>query len=52
MRLNKTGVALLKKRGKATIKVTLKTRIDGQAGVITSTHPIQVIFKKKKKPKR
>lgn len=52
MRLNKTGVALLKQRGKATIKVTLKTRIDGQAGVITSRHTIHVVFKKKKKPKR
>jgi Tol biopolymer transport system component len=52
MRLNKTGVALLKQRGKATIKVTLKTRIDGQAGVTASTHTIHVVFKKKKKPKR
>ncbi len=51
MRLNKTGVALLKQRGKATIKVTLKTRIDGQAGVTTSTHTIHVVFKKKK-PKK
>jgi Tol biopolymer transport system component len=52
MRLNKTGVALLKQRGKATIKVTLKTRIDGQAGVTTSSHTIHVVFKKKKKLKK
>jgi Tol biopolymer transport system component len=52
LRLNKTGVALLKQRGKATIRVTIKARIDGQAGVVTNSHTIHVVLKKKKKPKR
>ncbi|MFL5833465.1 MAG: hypothetical protein ACJ76B_05755 [Solirubrobacterales bacterium] len=52
LRLNKTGAALLKQRGKATIKVTVKIRSEGEAGVVTSSHTIHVVLKKKKKPKR
>jgi len=52
LRLNKTGVALLKQRGKATITVRIKARIDGEAGVVTNSHTIHVVLKKKKKPKR
>jgi len=52
LRLNKTGVALLKQRGKATIRVTIKARIDGEAGVVTDSHTVHVVLKKKKKPKR
>jgi Tol biopolymer transport system component len=52
LRLNKTGVALLKQRGRATIKVTVKIRSDGVAGVVTGTHTVHVVLKKKKKPKR
>jgi Tol biopolymer transport system component len=50
LRLNKTGVALLKQRGKATIKVTVKIRSDGVAGVVTNSHTVHVVLKKK--PKR
>ncbi|HEU5106688.1 MAG TPA: hypothetical protein VFU11_12725 [Solirubrobacterales bacterium] len=52
LRLNKTGVALLKQRGKAAIKVTVKIRSEGLPGVVTKTHTVRVVLKKKKKPKR
>jgi len=51
LRLNKTGEALLKQRGKATIKVTIKAKLAGQAKVETASHTIHVVLKKKKKPK-
>ena len=52
LRLNKTGEALLKQRGKATIKVTIKAKLAGQAKVETASHTIHVVLKKKKKSKR
>lgn len=52
LRLNKTGIALLKQRGKVTIRVTIKARIDGVAGVVTNSHTVHVVLKKKKKAKR
>lgn len=52
IRLNKTGEAVLKQRGKATIKVTIKAKLEGQAKVETASHTIHVVLKKKKKPKR
>ncbi|HEU4600090.1 MAG TPA: hypothetical protein VFS26_10095, partial [Solirubrobacterales bacterium] len=48
LHLNKVGVALLKQNGKATIRVTLKTKSSGLAGVTTSSHTIHVVFKKKR----
>jgi hypothetical protein len=52
LRLNKTGAAVLEKRGKATINVTLTTTIPGQAGKVSESHPIHVYLKKKKKKKQ
>lgn len=49
--LNKTGIALLKQRGKATIRVTIKAKLEGQAKVETRSHTIRVVYKKKK-PKK
>ena len=51
LRLNKTGAAVLKKRGKATIQVTLTATIAGQAEKVTESHSIQVYLKKKKSSK-
>ena len=51
LRLNKAGAAVLKKRGKATIKVTLTAKIAGQAKKVTESHSIRVYLKKAKKPK-
>ena len=48
-RLNKVGVAVLKQRGKATIKVTLTAKIAGQAGKVTESHSIRVYLKKANK---
>jgi Tol biopolymer transport system component len=50
-RLNRTGAAVLKKRGKATIKVTLTAKIAGQAKKVVRTHSIRVYLKKANKPK-
>jgi Tol biopolymer transport system component len=50
--LNKTGLAVLAQLGTATVKVTTKTRIDGQAGIITESHTVHLVLKKKKNPKR
>ncbi len=52
LHLNKTGEAVLVQRGKATIKVTIKAKIQGQSKVVTASHTIHVVLKKKKKPKR
>ncbi len=52
LRLNKAGEAALKQRGKATIKVTIKAKLEGQAKAETASHTIHVVLKKKKKPKR
>jgi len=51
MRLNKTGIAVLRQRGKATIKVTIKARNEGEPKVLTSTHSIRLVLKKKPKKK-
>jgi len=51
LRLNKTGVALLKQRGKATIKVTLKAKLAGQTKPEVLSHTVHVVLKKKK-PKK
>ncbi len=50
-RFNKTGAAVLLKRGKATIKVTITTKSAGQAKKVTNSHTIHVYLKKAKKPK-
>ncbi len=52
LRLNKAGVALLKQRGKAAIRVTIKAKIQGQAKVVTQSHTIHVVYKKKKSKKQ
>jgi TolB protein len=49
--LNKKGMAALKKRGSLAVKVTTKATIAGQAGVITESHTVHLVLKKKKKPK-
>jgi TolB protein len=51
LRLNKVGAVVLKKRGQATIKVTLTSKIAGQAKKVTESHSIRVYLKKAKKPK-
>lgn len=48
LRINRTGEAVLKKRGKATIQVTLTAVIAGQAEKVTETHAIRVYVKKAK----
>ena len=50
--LNKTGAAVLKKLGKATIEVTLTSKITGRAKKVTQSHRIRVFLKKASKPKR
>ncbi|HET7119761.1 MAG TPA: hypothetical protein VFI17_00760 [Solirubrobacterales bacterium] len=49
LHLNKVGIALLKQKGKAAIKVTLRIKSSGLAGVTTSSHTIHVVFKKKRR---
>jgi hypothetical protein len=51
IRLNKTGTAVLKKIGKATIQVTITAKIAGQAKKVTKSHTIHVYLKKASKPK-
>ncbi len=51
LRLNKAGAAVLKQRGKATIKVTLTAKIAGQAEKVTESHSIRLYLKKANKPK-
>jgi TolB protein len=50
-RLNKAGVAVLKQRGKATIKVTLTAKIADQAEKVTESHSIRVYLKNANKLK-
>lgn len=50
--LNKTGMAILEKYGKATVKVTIKAKLQGQPGVETRSHTVHLVLKKKKKPKK
>jgi TolB protein len=52
LNLNKTGVAILKQRGKLTIQVTVKARVEGQVKPEIRSHAIHVVYKKKKKPKK
>ena len=49
--LNKTGAAVLEKRGSATINVTITSKLAGQAKKVTNSHAIRVYLKKAKKPK-
>jgi Tol biopolymer transport system component len=51
LRLNKVGTAVLKKRGKATIRVTLTAKIAGQAKKVTNSHSLRVYLKKANQPK-
>jgi Tol biopolymer transport system component len=50
--INKTGLAILKKRGTVPMKVTLKSTLEGQAGFIVESHTVRLALKKKKKPKK
>ncbi|HSC20674.1 MAG TPA: hypothetical protein VLC07_03010, partial [Solirubrobacterales bacterium] len=47
--LNKLGLAILRKHGKVTVKVTMKSKLEGETGVVTDTHTVQLVFKKKTK---
>lgn len=51
LRLNKTGMAAIKKLGKLTVRVTIKAREQGQPKVTTLSHTVKLVLKKKKKPK-
>lgn len=51
MLVNKTGLAILRKHGKATVKVTIKSKLAGQAGTVVQSHNVTLVLKKKK-PKR
>ncbi|HET7508164.1 MAG TPA: hypothetical protein VFJ53_07375, partial [Solirubrobacterales bacterium] len=46
--INKLGMAILKKHGKAKVKVTIKSTLAGQAGVVTESHTVLLVLKKKK----
>ena len=50
--LSKTGYAVLRKRGSVKVKVTLKSKLAGQPGVVTQSHNVTLVLKKKKKSKR
>ena len=52
IRLNKTGMAVLKKHGKATVKITIKAKLEGQAKVEKYSHTVHLVLKKKKKAKK
>jgi hypothetical protein len=52
LHINKTGMAVLKKYGKATVRVTIKAKLQGQPGVETRSHTVHLVLKKKKKPKK
>jgi TolB protein len=52
LNLNKTGVAILKQRGKLTIQVAVKAKLEGQVKPEIRSHAIHVVYKKKKKPKK
>lgn len=47
--LNKTGMAVLRKYGKATVRVTIKAKLQGQPGVETRSHTVRLVLKKKKR---
>lgn len=51
LKINKTGIAALKKYGKLTIQVTIKAKLKGQAKIETSSHPIRLVWKQPK-PKK
>lgn len=51
LRINKLGMAVLKKHGKMTVRVTLKAKLQGQAEVEVQSHTVHLVLKKKKKPK-
>lgn len=46
--LNKTGMAVLEKYGKATVRATIKAKLQGQPGVETRSHTVRLVLKKKK----
>jgi TolB protein len=50
--INKTGLAILKKHGTVPMKVTLKSTLEGEAGVIVQSHTVRLALKKQKKPKK
>jgi len=50
--VNKTGMAILEKYGKATVKVTIKAKLQGKPGVETRSHTVHLVLKKKKQPKK
>jgi Tol biopolymer transport system component len=52
LNLNKTGIAILKQRGKLTIQVTIKAKDQGQAKPVVKSHAIRVVLKKNKKQKK
>ncbi len=49
LKLNKTGVAAIKKRGKLTIKVTIATKVPGRAKPFKQSHTVHFFLKKTKK---
>jgi Tol biopolymer transport system component len=49
LRLNKVGAAILRQRGKATFKVTITSKLAGQAKKVTQSHTIRVYLKKPKR---
>jgi TolB protein len=51
LRINKLGMAVLKKHGKIAVRVTIKAKLQGQAGVEVQSHTVHLVLKKKKKPK-
>ena len=50
--LNKVGAALVKKNGGATIKVTIKSKLQGRAKPVVQSHTIRVYLKQPKKQKK
>lgn len=52
LHINKTGMAVLKKHGKMAVRVTIKAKLQGQPGVEVRSHTVQLVLKKKKKPKK
>lgn len=50
--INKTGMAVLKKYGKATAKITIKAKLEGQGKLEIRSHTVHFVFKKKKPKKK
>ncbi|HET7510939.1 MAG TPA: hypothetical protein VFJ65_11910 [Solirubrobacterales bacterium] len=50
--VNKLGMAILEKYGKATVKVTIKAKLQGKPGTETRSHTVHLVLKKKKQPKK